>query len=73
VIEAKASFLKTFSENPILSNRYLKGLIGFIESFFPDTALHLKQIHLKPEKKIITLEEDAEHHRRPEDKTKSGF
>ena len=73
VVEANLSFLKGFSDDPILSTRYLKGLIGFMESFFPDTALHLKEIHLKPEKRIITLEDEAELHKGREGKTKSGF
>ncbi len=73
VVEGISSFLKSFSEESIHSRRYLKGLIGFLEGTFPETALRLKELSSKSEKRIITLEDEVNLQKMRKEQSKSGF
>ncbi len=73
VLDEHLAFLKNFSPDPIHSNRFLRGIMGFVETYFPDLVKRLKEDRPLQEKKILTVEDEIALQKKEGRGFKSGF
>lgn len=53
VLDQAIRFAKAFSGNELRSNRYRRGLIGFIDQYYPDVAAQLRPVALSHQRIIL--------------------
>ena len=73
VLDEHLAFLKNFSQDPIHSNRFLRGIMGFVETYFPDLVERLKEDQPLQEKRILTVEDEIALQKKEGRGFKSGF
>lgn len=73
ILDEHLAFLKKFSPTPLRTNRFLRGIIGFVEAYFPDLVKRLKEDPRLQEKKILTVEDEIALQKEERKRFKSGF
>lgn len=73
MLDDHLAFLKNFSPDPIHSNRFLRGIMGFVETYFPDLVEQLKENQPSQEKRILTIEDEITLQKKERRGFKSGF
>jgi len=73
VLDEHLIFLKNFSPEPIHSNRFLRGIMGFVETYFSDLVERLKKDRPLQEKRILTIEDEIALQKKEGRGFKSGF